>query len=136
MSQPAWALTGHATLVEGANWSFDTPANHIFAYSPQYYLTVRTTYSSSTGQGWYNSGTVAHATVKDQEVDEGQGTRYLFTAWSGGASGTGLTSNDISMTEPKVAVANWKTQFYLAVESDPPNVTNLQGSGWNDGDRS
>jgi ribosomal protein L40E len=37
------------------------------------------------------------------------------------------------MDAPKVAIACWETQFFLTVISDPPNVTNLNGSGWYDG---
>ncbi len=123
---------GTRYFVHDASWSFSAAGNHVFTYAAQYYLTVQTTYSSSTGQGWYDSGTAVRVTVKGREVDEGQGTRHVFTGWSGDASGTDLTSNDVFMTAPKAAVANWKTQFYLTVESDPPNVSNINGSGWYD----
>jgi hypothetical protein len=36
------------------------------------------------------------------------------------------------MNAPKVAIANWITQFFLEVESNPDNVTGLSGSGWYD----
>jgi hypothetical protein len=123
---------GTRYFTKDPTWSFSAAGNHLFTYTAQYYLTVRTNYSSSTGQGWYDSGTAARATLKDAEVDEGQGTRQIFTGWVGDTSGTDLVSNDISMTGPKVAIANWKTQFFLTVESDPPNVSGLSGSGWYD----
>jgi hypothetical protein len=36
------------------------------------------------------------------------------------------------MDKPKIATANWKAQFLLTVNSDPPDVKNLLGSGWYD----
>ncbi len=123
---------GTRYFVQEASWSFNADGNHVFTYTAQYYLTVQTSYSASTGQGWYGSGATVQATVQDREVNESQGTRQVFTGWSGDASGTDTASNNISMTGPKIAIANWKTQFYLTVESDPPNVSNLVGSGWYD----
>ncbi len=123
---------GTRYFVKSASWSFSSAGSNVFTYMAQYYLTVQTPYSSLSGQGWYDSGSTPHATVKDQEVNEGQGTRQVFAGWTQDASGTALISNDINMNGPKTAVATWKTQFYLTVESDPPNVTGLTGSGWYD----
>lgn len=123
---------GTRYFVQEASWNFDAGGNYIFTYAAQYYLTVQTSYSASTGQGWYDSGAAVQATVQDREVNESQGTRQVFTGWSGDASGTDTASNNIFMTGPKIAIANWKTQFYLTVESDPPNVSSLVGSGWYD----
>jgi hypothetical protein len=116
---------------QDASWNFTAAGSHIFTYTAQYYLTIETSYSTSTGQGWYDSGTAAQAAVNDANVDQGQGTREVFTGWSEDASGTGLTTQ-ILMTAPKIAVANWKTQFLLTVESNPANVSGLAGSGWYD----
>ncbi len=123
---------GTRYFVKTASWSFSSAGSNVFTYTPQYYLTVQTPYSSASGQGWYDSGSAAHANVKDPEVDEGQGTRQVFAGWTRDASGTALASNDIIMNGPKTAVATWKTQFYLTVKSDPPNASGLNGSGWYD----
>ena len=109
-----------------------SPDSHVFTYTAQYFLSVETAFSSTTGQTWYDAGSTAHAMLNDQQIDEGQGTRNMFTGWSGDATGTQLTSNGIVMDGPKVAIANWKTQFFLTVESNPTNVTGLVGSGWYD----
>ena len=114
------------------SWAFSAGGSHVFTYTAQYYLTLQTSYSSARGDGWYDSGSVAQATLEDGEVDESQGTRQVFTGWTGDASGTGLVSDSILMNGPKTATANWKTQFYLAIESDPLGVSNLSGSGWYD----
>jgi hypothetical protein len=123
---------GTRYFVKDTSWSFNTRESHVFTYTAQYYLKVQTSYSAGIGEGWYDSGSSAQATLKDGEVDERQDTRHVFTGWTGDVSGAGLTSNAILMNGPKNAVARWKTQFYLTVESDPPNVKNLNGSGWYD----
>ena len=117
---------------QSTTWTVTSSGNQTFTYATQYFLTVETSYGAASGQGWYTSGTTAHATVNDQEVPEGQGTRNIFNGWSQDATGTMLTSNGITMNAPKVALANWVTQFYLEVESDPGNLTGLSGSGWYD----
>ena len=114
------------------SWSFSGAGTHVFSYSTQYLLTVQTAYSSTVGGGWYDSGSVAQVTMKDVEVDEGQGTRLIFTGWNSDASGSNVTSNPILMNSPKTAVAGWKTQFSLTINSDPPGVEDFQGSGWYD----
>jgi hypothetical protein len=57
----------------------------------------------------------------------------MFTNWSGDASGDNYAqSNLITMNGPKTAVANWKTQYYLTVRTDPPAITTIPGEGWYD----
>ena len=114
------------------SWSFSGSGNHVFSYSTQYLLTVQTAYSSTVGGGWYDSGSVAQVVMKDAEVNESQDTRFIFTGWNGDVSGSNLTSNSILMNSPKNAVAEWKTQFSLTINSDPPDVENFQGAGWYD----
>jgi hypothetical protein len=130
------------SYVQGANgtryyegntsWTVDGPGSHVFAYTTQYLLNVQTPYGTGGGAGWYAAGSSATATLTSGEVNETQGVQNIFTGWSGDAAGTLTTSNGIIMNGPKTAVANWKTQFLLVVESAPPNVANLTGSGWYD----
>jgi len=130
------------SYVQGANgtryfepdisWDTTGPGNHVFNYTAQYLLNVQTPYSTASGGGWYNSGTLATAVLASSHVDETQGVRDVFTGWSADATGTQTASNAIVMDEPKTALATWKTQFLLGVESDPSNVTNLTGEGWYD----
>jgi len=116
------------------SWAFSGSGNHTFTYSTQFYLSVQTDYSSISGEGWYDEGSIAQPVLQNGEVDEQQGIRLLFTSWAGDASGTNLTSNPITMDGPKNASATWQTEFFLTLQSDPPNVTALTGSGWyNDG---
>ena len=86
-------------------------------YVKQYYLTVNSPYDTPGGQGWYDDGSDAYATLATGNVSGGAGIRYVFTGWSGAASGTGLKSNAITMKESTYATANWKTQYYITVTS-------------------
>jgi len=102
-------------------------------YILQYYLTVNSLYGNSGGEGWYNSGTLAYTTLNIGILDHENETRRVFTNWSGDASGTYYTqSNPIIMDAPKTAIANWKTQYYLTVRTDPPEITAITGEGWYD----
>jgi PKD repeat protein len=112
-------------------------ANHTATahYIIEYYLTVFSPFGTVGGEGWYPSGTTAYATLNTGVVDHGNGTRRVFTSWSGDASGTNYAQSDpIIMNGPKTAVANWKTQYYLEVSSayGSPNPT----SGWFDAESS
>jgi len=123
---------GTRYYVNDTVWGVSSPGTHVFSYTAQYFLSVETAFSSASGQAWYNAGSTARAMMKGQQIYEGQGTRNIFTGWSGDANGTQLTSNEIIMNKPKVAIANWKTQLFLTVVSNPANVTGLVGSGWYD----
>ncbi len=108
--------------------------NHTTAayYTLQYYLTVTTPYATPGGQGWYNNGLTAYATLNTDTVDCGNGTRRLFTSWGCDASGTSYAQSDpILMNAPRTAIADWKTQYYLTVIS-PYGVPS--GQGWYDPD--
>jgi glycoprotein endo-alpha-1,2-mannosidase len=65
------------------------------------------------------------------ELSLGDGVRLRFVKWSG----------DIDSTSPKVSVqvskpfnilAEWVTQYYLNVKSEPQDVVNILGEGWYD----
>ncbi|NOZ60391.1 MAG: T9SS type A sorting domain-containing protein [Calditrichaeota bacterium] len=52
-------------------------------------------------------------------ANESNGTRYVFTQWSGDYSGTN-SSGSTTMSGPKEVVANWKTQYFLSMTENPP----------------
>jgi hypothetical protein len=89
-------------------------------YSRQYYLAVVSSYGVVGGVGWYDANEMAYAFLDVGVFDHGNGTRRVFSFWSGDASGTShAQSNPILMDGPKTAVANWKTQYLLVVATDP-----------------
>jgi hypothetical protein len=99
-------------------------------WKTQYYLTVTSPYGTAGGTGWYDSGASASATATPSTVAGVGGTQYIFTQWSGDASGTSSPSNAIIMDGPKTATANWKTQHYLTMSTNFGSVS--PGSGWHD----
>ncbi len=110
-------------------------ADHLVTahYLLQHYLTVISPYGSVGGEGWYDNGTTALATLDTGSVDHGNGTRRIFTSWSGDTSGTDYAKSTlIYMNESKSAIANWKTQHYLTITSTLGGVTDPSGSGWYD----
>jgi hypothetical protein len=81
-------------------------------YLTQYYLTVSSPYSTPIGEDWYDSGSTATAGLSEGIVDQGNGTRRVFTNWNGDATGTNYAASDsILMNAPKTALASWKTQY-------------------------
>jgi len=128
-----WDVDG--TQVDGNPITVVMDANHTATahYRLEYYLTVLSPFGTVGGEGWYPSGSTAYATLNTGMVDHGNGTRRVFTNWSGDASGDNYAqSNPITMNGPKTAVANWKTQYYLTVRTDPPAIITIPGEGWYD----
>jgi len=102
----------------------------------QYQLTIVTSEGTAIGSGsWFNENSVHYAAVTPLTVGNTQnssvpiGTQYVFTGWSGDASGTNSPSNAIIMNGPKTAIADWKTQYMLTADSAQGTVT---GAGWQD----
>jgi len=80
-----------------------------------------------SGTGWYASGSPATATVP-ATVPVSSGSRRIFAGWSGDASGSSPTAS-ILMDGPKVAIASWKLQYNLQINT--PYGTALT-AGWYD----
>ncbi len=78
----------------------------------QYLLTVESSYGDPTGQGWYDSGIVANVSVKDP-VDHGNGTRRVFSNWTGDLSTTSPAAST-TMDKAKIAIAEWRTQHLVS----------------------
>jgi uncharacterized repeat protein (TIGR02543 family) len=106
------------------------PISQTASWRAEFYLNVTSPYDAPGGDGWYIAGSTAHATLANGNASGGTGIRYVFTGWSGDASGTGLTSDAITMNSPKAAVANWKTQYYLKVNNGGYGAAS--GEGWYD----
>lgn len=102
------------------------------SYKTQYYLQVISPYSVAGGEGWYDAGVKAYATLASGIDDTWPGTRAVFIGWGGDASGTGLVSSPIKMDAPKRAIAHWKTQYYLALTVEPEGAPDVPGGGWYD----
>jgi peptidoglycan/xylan/chitin deacetylase (PgdA/CDA1 family)/cell division septation protein DedD len=111
----AWSGDASGTSSSSDPIVMDSPKTAIANWKTQYYLTVSSAHGTPGGAGWYDSGSPAYATVTPTTVAGSTGTQYVFTAWSGDASGASSPSNAIDMSGPKTATANWKTQYNLTI---------------------
>jgi hypothetical protein len=109
----------------------NAPKTALALWKTQYYLTVTSPYGIPGGQGWYDANSTVYATLNTDTVDHGNGTRRVFTSWSGDASGTDYAQSDpILMNVPMTATALWKTQYYLTMNTNFGSVS--PGDGWHD----
>jgi len=112
--------------------TMSSPITESASWTHQYYLNVVSVYDTPGGAGWYDAGSTAYASLGQGIVSGGTGIQYIFIGWSGDSSGTGLVSDPITMDRPKTATANWKTQYYLSVSTDPPHLDSPTGADWYD----
>ena len=77
---------------------------------------------------FYWSPGVCHSIGVISPQLDGAGVRYLFSSWGDGGAQTHCVSPVISTTY----VAEMITQFYLTVDTTPPGLVALSGSGWYD----
>ncbi len=113
---------GTGTQYIWSNWSDGGAISHSvtapsssYTYSAtfttEYYLTVNSAYGSTSGYGWYNSGTTVYAGLNGETFSGGTGIQYVFSSWGTDASGSSYSqSNGILMNGPRSATANWTTQ--------------------------
>ncbi len=137
-----WTGTGagsYSGLNNPALVTMNDNISEIASWKIQYYLNVSSVNGTTIGSDWYDSGTNATAALDSLTVAGTIGTRYVFTNWSGDASGTASPSNPIIMSGPKTAIANWQTQYNLTlaqsgVESDfSGNLITVNGTSYNRG---
>jgi len=100
----------------------------------QYLLTAESPLSNVSGAGWYDSGSTATVST-EPEVDHWNGTRHVFTGWTGNLQ-TSNSSVSILMDSSKHVKANYKKQYqvYFNTAGLPNGTTielNVNGSSRN-----
>jgi hypothetical protein len=118
----------------GGSITMDSAKNVTAVYQHQYWLHVNVQPSQSapkpSGTGWYDAGDTVTLSVPTSASTETDTSRQVFRGWS---VDDGTTQNtmtiDLTMSSPHNVTAQYKTQYYLNVESDH-GVT--YGSGWYD----
>jgi uncharacterized repeat protein (TIGR02543 family) len=132
-----WVCAGYSldggSSQSGNSYTFaNVQAAHtiVFNWKEQFYLTVNSAYGSPTGGGWYDSGASANAVLSSETVAGGTGVQHVFAGWNGDASGTTSPSNAMTMNGPKIATANWKTQYFLNMSTNFGSLN--PGSVWHD----
>lgn len=123
-----WDIDGVAVSENPANVYMNTSHSAFANYRTQYYLSVSSEHGSVSGSDWYDYGTTATTGTAQQIITEG-GTRYVFEHWN--VDNTVRTGNPVtvSMYAPHTATAEYKTQYYLDVDS---KYGNPSGEGWYD----
>jgi hypothetical protein len=109
--------SGSGTSVDLTN--LQTAQTVTFNWQIQYYLTVNSAYSTTSGSGWYNSGATASFSVTSP-ASGGSGTQYVFCSWSGSGSGAyngSINSESITMNNPINETAAWTTQYQITITS-------------------
>ncbi len=129
-----WISTSGLSTAQNGTLSVPSAGGSITGnYKTQYNLTVVSPYGSPGGADWYDSGSTANATLANGTVIITLGSvQAVFTGWSGDATGTGLTSNPITMSGPMTAIANWKIQYNLSVVTNPSSLPPIPGTNWYD----
>jgi hypothetical protein len=123
-----WDVDGSAVTGNPATISMYSPHTASADYETQYYLSVSAEHGSVSGTGWYDTGAAASTGTAEQTVNDGD-TRYIFQHWD--VDGTAKTTNPVTiyMNAPHTATTDYKTQYYLNIQSkygDP------SGGGWYD----
>ena len=116
-----WSGTGSVPAsgnVPAITFTINASSSITWIWKTQYYLSVSSDYGSVGGAGWHDAGSSVYATITPTTISGTSGTQYVFTGWSGGASGISSYSNVIVMDGPKTATANW-----LATPSTTPTPT-------------
>jgi len=91
-----------------------------------------TMYNSPCTVEW-DDGTTHNVNVPPEQAIVQDKSKYVFTHWSGKSSSTS-TSLQITAgsTTAGTYTANYKTQYYLTVNTEPAGITSISGSGWYD----
>ena len=105
-------------ITETANWG------------TQQYLTVISSYGSTSGSGWYSTGATTSFSVSPTTVSCGTGCQYVFVSWSGSGAGSysgSSASASVTMNNAITETANWPSRSYLTVSS---SYGSPSGQGW------
>ena len=106
----------------------DAPRTVSAVWAKQHRLRIDSAYGGVSGDGWYDAGKTASFSVSSP-IEGFAGTRYVFSSWSGDYSGTSPTGS-MTMDSPRKITANWKTQYFLAI--DPNGGVVDKASQWVD----
>lgn len=96
--------------------TFKSPTIHMSSmhkieleYTTQYYVKVISNFGRALGTGWYDSGTIAYASVIPSDDIL---VKHVFTGWQGQIIGSGnQESVGVFVNSPKTIVANWFADY-------------------------
>ena len=88
--------------------------------------------SGASDGTFYNEGTVLNLSAASPIPFNSANSRYLFSSWSGGATGS-ANPVSVTMSAPKSVTANYDTQHKLTLATNPAAVGTSNISGASDG---
>lgn len=89
-----------------------------------------TSYPSPKTVIWADGTTHPVTVSSNQAIVSGQ-SQYAFTSWSGKSTSTSTSISIVaSATTYGTYTANYNTQYYLTVNTEPSGLTSILGSGW------
>ncbi len=99
-----------------------TTQNITVHFQKQHLLTINTQYGTTTGQGWYDEGTVVNFSVDSLTLAVSPGTRRAFNGWTG--TGTISYSGNanpatVTMNSPIIEFASWIIEYQLTTTEIP-----------------
>jgi hypothetical protein len=134
-----------------ASETMDSPKTFTADYKTQYKLTIQTSglpaaYPTNVYLGglpvgtasdispynkWFDAGTPTGTVGVDDIVSGATGTRYVFVKWDEDSSTDNPRASE-TMDSPKTFTADYKTQYYLTVNTSPAGIVAIPGEGWYD----
>jgi uncharacterized repeat protein (TIGR02543 family) len=111
-----YVFTGWSDGITDATRTISVTGNMVLVakYNTQHKLTVNSDYGTPRGDGWYDEGAQATASLDTGIVSDNLFYDWVFTGWRGDATGSGLQSNAITMDSAKTATASWSHNFSTA----------------------
>ena len=139
-----WENTGeHAALIDRSDSIttsviLNNPATITAVWKNSYFVNVVSPYGTTLGGGYYDEGEYAEISIKSTEIEVQQNRmKVIFDGWeTGDASIVALDESEkkqysenikILVDSPMTILANWKTMYYLDLQSDRGLPT---GDGW------
>jgi len=112
---------GDGTTSKSRTLSVSSDVSLSVVTKQQYFLGLQSAYNTPLGGGWYDSGSSAVYSVQPV-LDEGNGTRRVFTGWfKGGQTFATSANGSLDMNSAANLVAGWKKQFFLNLVSQYGN---------------
>jgi len=143
MDNPA-TVTMNSPITQTASWMHQflltiKTSGLPSAYPTKVYLgglQVGTASDASPYTKWFDSGTSTGTIGVDSTVSGATDTRYVFIKWIEDSSTNNPRASE-TMNSPKNFTAEYKTQYYLTVNTNPAEVLTLNpaavsGQGWYD----
>jgi subtilisin family serine protease len=115
IENPIYASTTQRyTTSDSTSFVIQWSTNFTVRYTEQFWIQVDSSHDSPSPSQWGDQGSTLTVSVTSPADDNGLGTRYRCTGWTGTgsppASGTG-TSTTFTITEPSSITWNWITQY-------------------------